>query len=74
MAINRQGFAALNQQLNSANLNRDNINSQLATLNAQFITARVTDIIISNTHWLWGMEGLDPFFEPMNNLSSWKHY
>ena len=75
MAINRQGFAALNQQLNSANLNRDNINSQLATLNAQFITARVTDIIISNTHPLFndygGWNGLGTiFFEPMNNLSS----
>ena len=57
MAINRQGFAALNQQLNSANLNRDNINSQLATLNAQFITARVTDIIISNTHPLFNDYG-----------------
>lgn len=73
--INKQGFAGLNQQLNNANLNRDNINSQLATLNAQFITARVTDIIISNTHPLFldygGWNGLGTiFFEPMDNLSS----
>ncbi len=73
--INRQGFAGLNQQLNDANLNRSNIDSQLATLNAQFITARVTDIIISNTHPLFndygGWNGLGTiFFEPMDNLSS----
>ena len=75
MGINRSGFAGLNQNLNSANLNRDNIDSQLATLKAQFITARVTDIIISNTHPLFnefgGWNGLGTiFFEPMNNLSS----
>lgn len=75
MAINKAGFGGLNQNFNSANLNKEDILSQLDTLNAQFITARVTDIIISNTHPFFndygGWSGLGTiFFEPLNNLSS----
>ena len=75
MPINKAGFGGLNQNFNSSNLNKEDILSQLDTLNAQFITARVTDIIISNTHPLFneygGWSGLGTvFFEPINNLVS----
>lgn len=75
MAINKAGFGGLNQNFNSTIQNRKDIFDQLETLNAQFITARVTDIIISNTHPLFneygGWNGLGTiFFEPLNNLVS----
>tara|TARA_R110000744_G_scaffold73352_1_gene146885 strand:- start:36 stop:1373 length:1338 start_codon:yes stop_codon:yes gene_type:complete len=73
--MNKAGFGGLNQNFNSTLENRESIFSELETLNAQFITARVTDIIISNTHPLFneygGWSGLGTiFFEPMNNLVS----
>ena len=75
MAINKAGFGGLNQNFNGVGLDQNDIQNQLKTLNAQFITARVTDIIISNTHPLFneyaGWNGLGKiFFEPLNNLSS----
>lgn len=75
MAINKAGFGGLNQNFNSTIQNQNDIFEQLETLNAQFITARVTDIIISNTHPLFneygGWNGLGTiFFEPLNNLIS----
>jgi len=77
MAINKAGFGGLNQNFNGVGLDQNDIQNQLETLNAQFITARVTDIIISNTHPLFneygGWNGLGTiFFEPLNNLSSKK--
>lgn len=77
MAVNKAGFGGLNQNFNGVGLNQNDIQNQLETLNAQFITARVTDIIISNTHPLFneygGWNGLGTiFFEPLNNLSSKK--
>tara|TARA_R110000822_G_scaffold9093_11_gene35512 strand:- start:1492 stop:2829 length:1338 start_codon:yes stop_codon:yes gene_type:complete len=73
--MNKAGFGGLNQNFNSKIQNQEDIFGQLDTLNAQFITARVTDIIISNTHPLFneygGWNGLGTiFFEPMNNLVS----
>ena len=73
--MNKAGFSGLNATLNSNIENREDIFSQLETLNAQFITARVTDIIISNTHPLFnkygGWNGLGTiFFEPTTNLGS----
>ncbi len=75
MAINKAGFGSLNQNFNSVGLNKEDIFNQLNTLKAQFITARVTDIIISNTHPLFneygGWSGLGTiFFEPLDNLVS----
>ena len=64
--MNKAGFSGLNATLNSNIENREDIFSQLETLNAQFITARVTDIIISNTHPLFnkygGWNGLGTIF------------
>ena len=73
--MNKAGFGGLNQNFNSILENRESIFDELEILNAQFITARVTDIIISNTHPLFseygGWSGLGTiFFEPMNNLVS----
>lgn len=77
MAINKAGFGGLNQNFNGVAMDQNDLQNQLETLNAQFITARVTDIIISNTHPLFseygGWNGLGTiFFEPLNNLSSKK--
>ena len=77
MAISRYGFGAVNQDFNSNILNRDEIFDQLNTLKAQFITGRVTDIIISDTHpkfnELGGWSSLGTiFFQDLNNLGSTK--
>lgn len=73
----KAGFGGLNDNFNSNIQNQENLFEQLDKLNAQFITARVTDIIISNTHPLFdeygGWSGIGTvFFEPMNNLLSKK--
>lgn len=73
--MNKAGFGGLNSTFNATIQNREDIFSQLDSLKAQFITARVTDIIISNTHPLFntygGWNGLGTiFFEPISNLGS----
>jgi hypothetical protein len=73
--MNKAGFGGLNQNFNGNLQNQEDIFNHLETLNAQFISARVTDVIISNNHPLFndygGWNGLGTiFFEPLNNLVS----
>ena len=74
--MNKAGFGGLNDNFNASD-NDQSVSEQLSTLKAQFITARVTDVIISNTHPLFsdngGWNGLGTiFFEPLDNLTSIK--
>ena len=72
--MNKAGFGGLNQNFNGDNRSED-IFGQLETLKSQFISARVTDIIISNTHPLfdenggWSSIGTI-FFESIDNLGN----
>ena len=72
--MNKAGFGGLNQNFNGDNRSED-IFGQLETLKSQFIPARVTDIIISNTHPLfdenggWSSIGTI-FFESIDNLGN----
>ena len=72
--MNKAGFGGLNQNINAAQDNAiERIFDELGILKAQFITARVTDIIISNTHPLFneygGWNGLGTiFFEPFKDF------
>ena len=72
--MNKSGFGGLNQNFNGDNGNED-IFGQLETLKSKFISARVTDIIISNTHPLfdenggWSSIGTI-FFESIDNLGN----
>ena len=73
MAINR-GFSGLNSLINSEDPS-NSILANLDVLNSQFITGRVTDIILSNKHPLFnqygGWSGLGTiFFEPISNLGT----
>jgi hypothetical protein len=70
---NNLGFSGLNNNLNSQDPTRE-IFQNLDILNNRFISGRVVDIIISNTHPLFneegGWSGLGTiFFEPTDNLT-----
>jgi len=70
---NNLGFSGLNNTLNSQDPTQE-IFQNLDILNSKFITGRVTDIIISNTHPLFddygGWNGLGTiFFESTDNLT-----
>jgi len=74
---NRYGFAGVNQQLNVTQFTNPDIENQVALLSQKIISARVTDIILDESHPEFENQGGwlsvgTVFFQPVNesNLST----